>query len=247
MINNYINKIITNGNGICIISNIEYGSDKERFDRIKEIYDICEAKGIDTIINCGNLSAKFNKQENKTNTEITNDLIEYITNNHPYSKNIKFYTISGNNEISHLEKNNINICEGIIKKRNDIIYLGDNEVDVVLDDLNVRLSSGKINGELDESYNIKKNIKDNSNIDLVCKGPCYSARHEILSNTHILCVPSVSDVGGSFSHIIWLVDTKQKNNINITDFKLESSYDKKIEEDIKTDETILQRIMKLHK
>lgn len=236
---------------ICIISDLGYGSEKERLDRIEEIYKLCESKGVEIILNCGNLVSSY-----KTNEEIKNSneiqskkKIDYVVKNHPYSKKIKLYTISGTSDLSFLRKEDIDVCKEISKNRKDIIYLGKNNVDINVSGLKIKLYSNPIKNGF-YSYTpqtIGKIIGENSDLDLICIGPDENARNYKYKSTNVLYIPSVSD-NGYGHHVVWFVkiktDKKDKTKkiCSLEAHSLKSSYDRKIEEEFKRQKQQMKKI-----
>ena len=226
----------------CVISGILYCSNEERLDRIKEIYQICDELGIDTILNCGNLVSSY-VREDLLPSYAYNTCLDYVINNHPYSKNIKMYSISGANgalvsySSAHKPGNYArDINEEISKNRDDIIHIGYCCRKVRIRGLNIYLYSNakdiKDGFSIDHEYPkhskayIEKEIKANPNTDLVCVGPNDSVSHYMIGNTKVLNIGNVSDYGTGY-HPLCIVDVKpykKKVKSRVMYYPLKTSY-----------------------
>lgn len=111
----------------------------ERLDVLNALYDLYEKEGVKVVYNTGNWidgEAKFNKHD--LNTHGLENQLEYFIKHYPKRKGIKTYFIAGDDhEGWYVQREQIDIGKYAEKKaieagREDLIYLGYMEADVVL-------------------------------------------------------------------------------------------------------------------
>lgn len=111
----------------------------ERLDVLNALYDLYEAEGITTVYNTGNWidgEARFNKHD--LNTYGMDNQVNYFIKNYPRRKGIKTYFVAGDDhEGWYTQTVGIDIGKHAERKareagREDLIYLGYMEADVVL-------------------------------------------------------------------------------------------------------------------
>ena len=131
----------------CSLSDIHYGSKYDRPDIIRHVYDLCEQKGIDTILCSGDLTdgSDYGKRERYDNQKVhsIDEMVDYVVNVHPYSDHIKFYTISGNHDESFYRRDGVNVIDEIARMRSDIIPLGSCKARVRFGDVSIQMDHGK--------------------------------------------------------------------------------------------------------
>ena len=112
----------------------------ERNDVLNALYDLYEQEGITTVYNTGNYidgEARFNKHD--LHTHGMDNQINYFIENYPQRKGITTYFIAGDDhEGWYTQREGIDIgkyteFKAVQAGRNDLVYLGYMEADVVLE------------------------------------------------------------------------------------------------------------------
>lgn len=115
------------------------GSRYERLDALNALYDIYEKEGVSVVYNTGNYidgEARFNKHD--LHTHGMDNQIEYFIQNYPKRKGITTYFIAGDDhEGWYTQREGVDIGKYTAMKakeagRNDLVYLGYMEADVIL-------------------------------------------------------------------------------------------------------------------
>ncbi len=188
-----VSRIVTNNNKkVCILSDIHYGSLYDRPDLIEYIYQLCEEKGIDTILCCGDFTDGngYRNGERIKNQRVhtVRDMVDYVINIHPCSKNIKLYTISGNHDDSFMRCDGVDILKEIDANRPDIIYLGSDKADVLFDKVKVHMYHGYThnhNGILESAQKYYDLMPSENHPDILALGHVHRPFYTKFTNTHV--------------------------------------------------------------
>ncbi|MBE6148376.1 MAG: hypothetical protein E7167_02645 [Firmicutes bacterium] len=184
---------------ICLLSDAHYASEYDRVDVMKWIYDECERRGIDSIFCSGDLTDGFyperpnyQKSQRVCGYDAT---LEYVLNVHPYSRYINFYTIAGNHDKSFKKSDNKNICEELAKKRNDIIYLGEDTADVRIGRMLLHIYHGYSRGQKTLLERIEDYYKKlNGNIpDMLQMGHIHHSFFDVINGTYAFQTAALTD------------------------------------------------------
>lgn len=140
-----------------VIADTRFGSKSQQLSILNDIYLKGHELGYNNVILCGNVSAGLYKLTNVyAETNFANDSyeqIDYITNHYPKVEGMKTYFITGKIDDKHLtSKNKINIGKRIAENRDDMIYLGQNSCDIMIDNTKMALISSKLNKTYTVSY-----------------------------------------------------------------------------------------------
>ena len=139
-----------------VIADTRLGSKSQQLSILNDIYLKGHEMGYDDVILCGNISAGLYKLNNvyaETNfINDTFDQIDYIVNHYPQVDGMKTYFITGKLDDKHLTKNKINIGKRIAEQREDMIYLGQNSCDLIIDNTVVQLLSSQLAKTYTVSY-----------------------------------------------------------------------------------------------
>lgn len=192
--------IFENSSKICIISDTHYFSIKDRPDIIKLIYSYCDDEGIKHVFCAGDFTngyyPKHLQYNNDNKVDGIDNMIDYVVNKHPFRKNIMFYTISGNHDLSFLRTRGINICREIVKYREDMVYLGHNKISVKFNNLLLCLSHGNERygrGEKRYQRYYKDYLTASEKPDIIALGHIHRSGYRKYNDTHILQTPALVD------------------------------------------------------
>ena len=215
---------------ICFISDIHYGSLYDRPDIMETIYEECEKRGVRYIFCAGDLTnGNYPIEEDYKNLNRISgaqNTIEYVANVHPYSKNIKMYTIAGNHDITFPRNQGIDVCKEISKVREDIVYLGHESAQVYLGRLNIVLNHGYYNTSANLESRLRryyKRTKTEPKPDILALGHIHVPFYHHINDTHILQVASTMDllphhqVKGEAERSCWFVKVIYDNFGSIFD------------------------------
>ena len=182
-----------------VIADTRLGSTSQQLSILNDIYLKGHLMGYDNVILCGNISAGLYKLTNVyAETNFINDTygqIDYIVNHYPEVEGMKTYFITGKIDDKHLSsKSKINIGKRIAEQRKDMIYLGENSCDVVIDDTVMRLFSTKLNKTYTVSYRTQQQamaFRSEDKPDIMLYGGLLQSDKFTYRGIKILSIPSV--------------------------------------------------------
>jgi len=182
----------TNEIEICFVSDLHYGSIFDNPELMLEIYKECLRRGIYSIFCAGDLTDGFypDRQGYDKRQKIKgyDAMLEYVINIHPYSESIVFYTIAGNHDKTFLNLNNKDICEDIAKIRSDIVYLGNDFANVLVDKIRLHINHGYYNcrGSLQErAEQFYHNLNFGPVPDIIELGHLHHSLYTQINSAHI--------------------------------------------------------------
>lgn len=121
------------------ISDLRIGSKAQQMSIINDIYLKASELGYDKVMICSNITEGVCAMQNKLfNGKFINDTYlqaKYIADNFPKIEGITTYIVTGPKDESHLKNNNVNIGMKISNLRDDFVYLGQNSVDIMIDNV----------------------------------------------------------------------------------------------------------------
>ena len=164
LLNNDVKTInVDNKDEFCFLSDIHYASIYDRPDIVRRIYEECHERGISTIFCCGDVTDGYYPSRKdslkKVRCSYADDQIDYVINTHPYDKDIAFYMIGGNHDYSHVRNENIDVLKKISEQRKDMVYLGQDEANIQINRLKIKLFHGDWNRRSLLSSNAENFIK----------------------------------------------------------------------------------------
>ena len=178
---------------VCFVSDIHYGSVFDRPDLIRKIYKICECFGIDTIFCCGDLTDGYYPRRSSygkyQKVSRARDVIEYVVNEHPYSRNITFYTIAGNHDRTFIDSDDVEIIKLISNQRRDIVYLGQDNADVDFAGVKIHLYHGygkakkNIGARVQKYYDL---FDEESKPNIIQLGHIHHSYYKKINQTYII-------------------------------------------------------------
>ena len=181
-----------------IIADTRLGSKSQQLSILNDIYSKGHEMGYDNVILCGNISAGLYPLNNvyaETNfVNDTFDQIDYIVNYYPKVEGMKTYFITGKIDDTHLSKMKVNIGKRIAELRDDMIYLGENSCDLIIDDTVMRLFSSKLSKTYTVSYRTQQQavaFRSEDKPDIMLYGGLLQSEQFTYRGIKILSVPSV--------------------------------------------------------
>ena len=130
------------------IADTRLGSKSQQLSILNDIYLKGHEMGYDNVILCGNISAGlYPISDIYAETNFVDDTlgqIDYIVDNYPRIEGMKTYFITGKTDDKHLKQVKINIGKRIADSRDDMIYLGENSCDIVIDKTVMQVMSSKL-------------------------------------------------------------------------------------------------------
>ncbi len=181
------------------IADTRLGSTSQQLSILNDIYLKGHQMGYDNVILCGNISAGlYNLTNVYAETNFINDThsqIDYIVSHYPKVEGMKTYFITGKIDDKHLSsKDKINIGKRIADKRDDMIYLGENSCDVIIDKTVMRLFSSKLNKTYTVSYRTQQQamaFRSEDKPDIMLYGGLLQSDKFTYRGIKILSIPSV--------------------------------------------------------
>lgn len=181
-----------------VIADTRLGSKSQQLSILNDIYAKGHEWGYDNVILCGNVSAGLYPLTNvyaETNfINDTYDQIDYIVSHYPKVDGMKTYFITGKIDDVHLTKKKINIGKRIAEQRDDMIYLGENSCDVIIDDTVMRLFSSKLGKTYTVSYRAQQQavaFRSEDKPDIMLYGGLLQSDQFTYRGIKILSIPSV--------------------------------------------------------
>ena len=154
--------------------------------------------GYDNVFLCGNVSAGlYPITDTYAETNFVNDTqeqIDYIVDHFPYIEGMKTYLITGKIDNKHLKTNKINIGKRIAKERDDMIYLGENSCDVIIDNAVMQILSCKLSKTYTVSYRTQQQIdsfRSEDKPDILLYGGLLQMENYTFRGVRCISVPSV--------------------------------------------------------
>lgn len=184
----------------CFVSDPHYGSKYDRPDIMRAIYQECDERGITSIFCCGDLTDGYypNRQNHVYELKAVgaDQQTEYVVNTHPYSDHIKFYTITGNHDFTHERNDGFDIGKAVAKERSDIVYLGQDQADVQVGRLKIRMYHGKGKNAYAKSYKAQRyfeTISQDERPDILQLGHIHESFYMNEDDCHILQTGALLD------------------------------------------------------
>ena len=214
---------------VCFVSDIHYGSVFDRPDLMKKIYKLCDYFGIDTIFCCGDLTdgyyprrASYGKYQKVSKAK---DVIEYVANVHPFSRNITFYSIAGNHDRTFVDSDDVEIIKQIAYQRPDIVYLGQDNADVDFAGVKIHLYHGygkakkNIDARVQKYYDL---FSDGAKPDIVQLGHIHHSFYKQINQTTIIQnaalidqMPNLDEFGYSCEKSCWFATLEYDSDGNL--------------------------------
>ena len=180
------------------IADTRLGSKSQQLSILNDIYTKGHEMGYDNVILCGNISAGLYPLTNVyAETNFANDTlsqVDYIVSHYPKVEGMKTYFITGKLDDTHLSKKKVNIGKRIAELRDDMIYLGENSCDLIIDDTVMRLFSSKLAKTYTVSYREQQqatSFRSEDKPDIMLYGGLLQMDQFTYRGIKILSIPSV--------------------------------------------------------
>ena len=180
------------------IADTRLGSKSQQLSILNDIYTKGHEMGYDNVILCGNISAGLYPLNNvyaETNfIDDTLGQVDYIVSHYPKVEGMKTYFITGKMDDKHLTKKKINIGKRISELRDDMIYLGENSCDIIIDDTVMRIFSTKLGKTYTVSYRTQQqavSFRSEDKPDIMLYGGLLQSEKYTYRGIKILSIPSV--------------------------------------------------------
>ena len=144
-----------------IVSDTHLCSIEERLNELHTFYEICRKKGIKYVVHAGDVvsgSNVYRGQENEIHTFGFKRQADYAIKNYPLVKGIETFFICGNHDLDYWKRAGVDIGEIITAKRPDMVYLGQDQADVVLGNVRIRLFHPGGGTAYADSYHLQRTI-----------------------------------------------------------------------------------------
>lgn len=109
-----------------LVSDLHLGSFKDRPDLLDEVYNFCIKKGVNIILNSGDVvdgPIGYGKDKDKKVIDVEKQ-IEYLLEKYPFDKNILNFICFGNHDYAILKESGIDLNRVLENKRHDLIGVG---------------------------------------------------------------------------------------------------------------------------
>lgn len=143
---------------LLLISDTHLGSQYDRLDILKYLYQKAEDNNINYILHSGDLTEGFSgrPQQLYELKEVSyTGQRDYVIDKYPKS-DIPTYLIAGNHDLWWIKQCGADICKDISNQRKDLHYLGSDCEDLKIGKLKIRLYHGKGGGSYAKSYKLQK-------------------------------------------------------------------------------------------
>ena len=105
---------------ILVISDLHFGNEKERLDRVIRAFNYCKKNNIHIIFCCGDFLDGTYSQGIQTIKQFY-DQVDYFIKNYPFDKNILTFGVGGDHDLSGMTNRGQNFLEAIYNYRHDCI------------------------------------------------------------------------------------------------------------------------------
>ena len=180
------------------IADTRLGSKSQQLSILNDIYQKGYEMGYNNVILCGNISSGLYSLTDiyaETNfVDDTQSQIDYIVKNYPRVEGIKTYFVTGKVDDKHLKQTKINIGKRISEAREDMIYLGENSCDVVIDKTVMQIFNCKLGKTYTVSYRTQQQVdsyRSEDKPDILLYGGLLQMEKYTYRNVKIISVPSV--------------------------------------------------------
>lgn len=180
------------------IADTRLGSKSQQLSILNDIYLKGHQMGYDNVILCGNISAGLYPLTDiyaETNfMDDTQSQIDYIVSHYPHVDGMKTYFITGKTDDKHLRAEKINIGKRISDARDDMVYLGENSCDIMIDKSVMQVMSSKLGKTYTVSYRTQQQIdsyRSEDKPDVLLYGGHLQMEKYTYRNVRCISVPSV--------------------------------------------------------
>jgi len=115
----------------------------ERLDVLNAAYKVFRNEGVEAVMHSGDILAGekvYRGQEYELHTIGATSQVAYAVAKYPRFKGITTYFITGNHDLVFWKRSQVDVGAMIAERRPDMVYLGQEEADVMIGKIRVRLS-----------------------------------------------------------------------------------------------------------
>ena len=170
---------------VLAISDLHFGSSKERVDLVNRAFDYCTKNNINIIFNCGDMIDGTFGQIEKDIEDVYGQ-IEHFIKDYPFDKNILTFGVAGDHDLSALTKSGQDFITALKSSRQDIIVPSYNNVTLFVK-----------NDKIVLHHNITDGKNGQPNALMLCGHPHKYRAYVTKENALSIAVPSLSDINES--------------------------------------------------
>lgn len=145
-----------------VISDTRIGSKSQQLSILHDIYDKAAELGYNKVIHCGNLTEGLYPQTHEYADSVflsdSQIQVDYVVKNYPQVEGIKTYFVTGVKDQKHLKTNQVNIGRRISNARPDMVYLGQGNCDILIDNVKMKVLSSVLAKTYTVSYRTQQQI-----------------------------------------------------------------------------------------
>lgn len=226
---------------LLLISDTHLGSQYDRIDILRYLYQEAEDKGINYILHSGDLTeGRSNRPEQIYGLKEASytGQRDYVIDKYPKS-NIPTYLIAGNHDLWWIKQCGSDIVKDICNQRDDLHYLGSDCEDLKIGKLKIRLYHGKGGSAYAKSYKLQKyldSIPLEERPHILQSGHTHQAFYMKQDNTHCFQTSCLQDLtpfersmGFNNDKSCWWIDIDMDNKGNPVKVKQElETFDNKV-------------------
>jgi predicted phosphodiesterase len=128
--------------GFGFLTDTHLGSKYERRDLLNVAYKVFKQEGIEVVFHAGDVvegERMFRGQEYEIHVHGAMSQVQHVVKNYPKFEGIQTYFITGSHDLSFYKTTEIDVGELIAERRKDLTYLGQEEADVEVNNMIIRL------------------------------------------------------------------------------------------------------------
>jgi len=181
-----------------VIADTRFGSRHQQLSILNDIYQKAYDMGYSNVFLVGNISEGLYPLTNVYSEDLflddTLEQVDYIVQNYPNISGMKTYFITGVKDEKHLRTNKINLGKRISAARSDMVYLGHNSCNVLIDKVKLFLISSPLRKTYTVSYRPEQQInsfRSEDKPDIMLFGGGLQLEKFTYRNVISLSIPSV--------------------------------------------------------
>lgn len=144
------------------VSDTHLGSRWQQLTSLHEFYSICKRRGIETVLNCGDLmdgESVYRGHVYELFVHGADAQVKYVVDNYPKIKGIKTLVIGGNHDQSFIKVAGVDVVAGVSGEREDIEFLGNNLAYLGVGGITIALMHGSGANAYARSYKLQKIVE----------------------------------------------------------------------------------------
>ena len=157
-----VKKLSGNRYRFAVISCTQLGSKYQQLTHLNTFYSICQARGINTVLHCGDIvdgGRVYHGQEYELFIHGADEQAQYVVDHYPKVKGICTKMLLGNHDESFYKIAGVNVVKDICSKREDLQYLGDYLAYIDIGGIKIGLMHGAGGVAYARSYKLQKIVE----------------------------------------------------------------------------------------